>query len=171
MADLQTIRDGIAAIDVARAAALFDAEGCISIQRHRRKHGDIFTLRAYVHMRDPEWTQFLHERWGGGLGRTSRNGNAAEGWRWSVSSQGAARFLADIAPFVLTERRRAALRVALAFQGQKLGQGTVPWKRRAAYLDRQVEFFLLMKRLNLKGEERLTGSERTAAIAQVVGGG
>jgi hypothetical protein len=134
-------------LELAWAAGLFEGEGTISINKAHTKH--LSTLRCMVGNTDKEIVDFFLQRWGGHWHEVMASGNKRTAWKWSVAATKAAKFIADIAPYLRTTRVREKAALGLEFQAQK---SLRYWVRRSnEYRDMQLSYYLRMKELNIRG--------------------
>src|SRR5690349_10803645 len=120
-------------IEVIWAAGFFDGEGTVMLDKPRS--GNRYcTLYAKIGSIDRESLEIFHRRWGGSL--SARKGNTAKNERdsyyWSIAAQKAATFLADIQPYVVLEKNKRRIRLALEFQAGKTRPGCRPAPDRLA---------------------------------------
>lgn len=86
------------------------------VSRHR--------LYASICQADRRPLAWIMDRWGGTIQfrKPPKKGNAQPVWFWQVSCQKAARFIADIRPFLINKSERVA--IALEFQKTMLSVRT-----------------------------------------------
>lgn len=136
------------------AAGLFEGEGTITIAV--RNQDDTYRLLCCVGNTDEQVIDFFHQRWGGwkqpfyGADR----GNRQPGWNWTVTAWRAAHFLVDLEPFLVTDRVRRKLDLALAFRDRQSSEVRV--QRQAGYKAAQRELYLEMRGLNQRGLQATT---------------
>jgi hypothetical protein len=134
-------------LELAWAAGLFEGEGTISINKAHTKH--LSTLRCMVGNTDKEIVDFFLQRWGGHWHEVKASGNKRTAWKWSVAATKAAKFIADIVPYLRTIRVRKKAALGLEFQAQK---SVRYWERRSdEYRAIQLSYYLRMKELNIRG--------------------
>jgi hypothetical protein len=99
----------------ALASGIFEGEGWVTLAPRRRADGsNAYTLLAGANNTSVETLSFFAERWGGSSGCYERPGHRPL-HTWRLCGRGAAEFLRDIEPFLISKRLRAKVDVALWF--------------------------------------------------------
>lgn len=157
------LQPGGTLFDSIYAAGLFEGEGYLAIKKNRPRGKTSHTLELRINMCDPEPLRRFHHLWGGALRHYERQ---EAGWRdsyhWDLSSRQAARFLAEIRPYLLTVRYQTRVDLALAFQAQKTHR--ITHAKREAYVQLQEEFYNAMRELTRRGSASLNDEERFATL-------
>jgi hypothetical protein len=134
-------------LELAWAAGLFEGEGTISINKAHTK--TLGMLRCMVGNTDKEIVDFFLQRWGGHWHEVKASGHKRTAWKWSVAAKKAARFIADIAPYLRTTRVKEKAALGLEYQAQK---SLRYWVRRSnEYRATQLSYYIRMKELNVRG--------------------
>lgn len=112
------------------AAGFFDGEGYVGI--HKNGHGRGRYLEVKVSNTDRVPLDLLRDHWGGSISshRSSAVG-AKPAFQWTISSQAASVFLADIQPWLVMAKNQQRVALALEFQagkplpGHRLAEGRI----------------------------------------------
>lgn len=102
----------ITEIDRARAAAWVDGEGCIRIQRHRRKEaagfvpGRSFSLQVTVGNNDARIIDWFQARWPGGRSQAVHAGQVHR--TWALTGGSAVVFLREVQPYLIIKGEQAS---------------------------------------------------------------
>lgn len=136
-------------VELAWMAGLFEGEGSVRINC-RTKRNRAF-LRAEIVNVDESLVAPFNDRWPGWFRKIEGKGNRRDHWRWVVATVKAAVFLAEIEPFVRSQRMKDRIALALEFQGQKSTDAAV--NHTAEYIALQEDFFDRMTALNRRGRE------------------
>ncbi len=137
--------------ELAWAAGFFEGEGTVSIMRPtKRNYGSLCVSIANT---EKHLLDFFQSRWGGAMREMKMFGNCKRAWRWILSSQQAAVYLADIQPFVFGKRMKERIFLGLAFQGNKWSnvQRRQPIEVREDYWKSNVWFYLQFRHINQRG--------------------
>lgn len=141
----------VTGVELAWAAGLFEGEGSIRVNKPTGRN--LGHLVCSVANTDIEVVRFFQARWPGHFKIRRPLPNRRPAWEWLISTQRAAAFLRIIRPFVMTDRVKRKIEVALAFQEQKC---RTPCGRRswpAEYVARQWGFYETMRGLNRRGTQ------------------
>jgi hypothetical protein len=133
--------------DKAWAAGIVEGEGFIRIGNPGPDKKS--SLYVAVVNCDRQMLEHLQDRWGGRIGAVAVTGNRKPAYRWGLSARQAVPFLEDIWPYIVTDRIRAKVELALEFQRQKHKPTAA---ERDAYVERQNSYYLRMKALNVRGK-------------------
>lgn len=99
-------------LDLAYSAGVFDARGCISLQKNARS--DFRTLRVKLTVIEKRWAvlEFLHAKFGGCItnaspsnSRTSPKASMPRK-EWVICGMKAMEFLKGVSPFIVTGKRK-----------------------------------------------------------------
>jgi hypothetical protein len=135
----------------ALASGFFEGEGWLTLAPRRGADGSsAYTLLAGANNTAPETLDFLAARWAGSRGCYERPGYRPL-HTWRLSGRAAAEFLRDVEPFLLSERLRAKVEVALRFRFLRDGAASndedLQWRQEACAL--------AMRALNRRGASSL----------------
>lgn len=133
---------------VAYTAGFFDADGSVGVYPNSNptlKRGVQFFLRASISQK--HWMPIILEwkaAWDGGCWQASSRDKSKKWWDWTVRSNDAAKFLADIYPYLRNKREQAKL--AMEFQarararvGQHRSRSEFDWQRMMSDLIKQLK--------------------------------
>lgn len=139
--------------DCAYAAGFFDGEGTVFIAVHRtvkNTRGPVYNMRVMASQVDPTPLAWLQSIWGGSVVRRRGDDKRKPDYVWNCFARQAARFLADVRPFLLVKADEAD--VALEFQAAKFNPGIVG--HTDEYRARQDEWRTRLMELK-RGKERI----------------
>lgn len=110
------------------AAGLLDGEGSVAITRTTPQHANStsplprYRMHVIVHMVDAEVLYLLQARWGGTVNPHKPSGpRDRDSYQWNIQALKARQFLADLLPYLIIKRERAAL--AIEFQDHLTASG------------------------------------------------
>ena len=129
--------------DLAWAAGFFEGEGSVRISKPALRNWG--SLCVDIPNTDESLVRFFGQ-WGGSVHFHPQQGRRRAYWRWRVSSRQAAAFLAEIRPYVRSERVLAKIDHGLAFQAQKQSN-----RSDEAYREDQWAAYWWMAELNARG--------------------
>lgn len=129
--------------ELAWAAGLFEGEGSVRISKPALRNWG--SLCVDIPNTDLQIVEFFASRWVGSVKHYGESGRRREYWRWRSSSKNAAAFLADIRPYVQTDRVRERIGHALEFQAQKAQRSDYD------YAEAQWTAYWWMAELNIRG--------------------
>ena len=138
----------------AYAAGFFDGEGCISINKLKRRDiskGYHYTLKIQATNNVREVIGRFAEAYGGhiGLKRPRAGENRKLGYTWNVTSWGAIAFLKEIFPFLIVKRQQAE--IAFRFQDSMRHTGN-RWRRAPdAEAHNREDLYQQIRKLNERG--------------------
>lgn len=133
-------------VDLAWCAGIFEGEGSVRINSPTTQN--ICALIATISSTDSDMLAPFQQWFGGHVGPIFTRPECKPAERWTVASRKAAAFLVAIRPYCRVARVVGKIELGIEFQAQKMGGRGC---RTMAYLDRQHEYFLHMKRLNRRG--------------------
>lgn len=137
--------------DLAFAAGLMEGEGSVRINKATKRNlGHLVCAVTNTNIEILDW---LQARWPGYMkGASGLRPDQSPAWVWVIAARKAAAFLAEIEPFVITDRMKRRIALAREFQAQK--RRCHADCRTYEYRETQWIYFMEMKELNLRGAER-----------------
>jgi hypothetical protein len=118
-------------IDWARLAAYIDGEGCISTStaysEARKWKSESIYVTLSVHNTDPRLVDWILERWGGRIWKTTQNNPKwATSFGWKVSCQQAREILEGCLTFFIIKREQAEIAISLMKTTRRWGPHGMP---------------------------------------------
>lgn len=110
--------------DLAYAAGIIDGEGCMSIDRHKRKHIYTYGLSIQVSMKNPAVPKWLNSNFGGSacITRQSRGAfNQNPLHKWSIFGTEAQQLILKLFPYLIEKKLQATLMLSFP-----IGKGSPP---------------------------------------------
>lgn len=132
----------------AYTAGMIDADGCIQINRRKRKDYHDYALCVSVSQSTDVIPLWLKRHFGGSIfSYTPKKDNRQEMHRWSVHCHKAVEVLQIVLPFLVLKSERAKISMELQSSIKRLGGGKKPSDE---ILKKRHELFLDVKKLNAR---------------------
>jgi hypothetical protein len=153
----------IPAIELAWAAGLFEGEGTIRINKPSLRNWG--SLCVSVVNTDRQIVDWFQVRWPGYMkASTGLRPEQRPAWVWVIAAHSAAAFLEQIGPYVVRDRVRERIALALRFQSEKRSDvRRMSDDDRHAYAQAQWEAYWWMCELNKRGNPNATAHRKREA--------
>lgn len=135
-------------------AGLLDGEGCITIEKSKRKgkRNFSFDLRVTIVNKCKKVLELIHQQFNGSLiPRNHTKPQHSICWTWTITSNKAKEFLNLILPFMVIKKEEA--KVAIEFQNYQLNSGIVTHmsnEKRIERIEHKLKLYKLLS--SLKGK-------------------